>query len=260
MTTRPIEKTVEIAGTKLRTLEAGDGPAVLFLHGADGETWSPLLDALSADHRVIAPEHPGFGRAKIPGWMMSTGDLAFFYLDLLAALGLRNVHLVGHCVGGWIAAEMAIRSTGRLASLTLLAPAGVASPEAPFDDIFAWGAEEFARRQFHDQKLAETWQQAQAGLDIDIILQNRTGLARLAWNPRLHNPQLPHWLHRIDVPTLLVWGENDRVTPFACHETYVKEIKQAKLISLPQTGHALPIEGASGTAARLKTFLQGAKG
>ena len=260
MTARPIEKTVEIAGTKLRTLEAGDGPAVLFLHGADGEIWSPLLDALSADHRVIAPEHPGFGRAKIPGWMMSTGDLAFFYLDLLTTLGLRDLNLVGHCLGGWIAAEMAIRSTDRLASLTLLAPAGVASPEAPFDDIFAWGAEEFARRQFHDQKLAEAWQQAQAGLDIDIILQNRTGLARLAWNPRLHNPQLPHWLHRIDVPTLLIWGENDRVIPFACHKPLASEIKQAELISLPQTGHALPIERASDTAARLKTFLQGAKG
>ena len=66
-----------------------------FLHGADGEIWSPLLDALSADHRVIAPEHPGFGRAKIPGWMMSTGDLAFFYLDLLAlAFSLYGLSLL----------------------------------------------------------------------------------------------------------------------------------------------------------------------
>lgn len=260
MTAHPTEKTAETSHTQLRYLEAGTGPTVLFLHGADGETWSPLLDALSADHRVIAPEHPGFGRAKLPDWMMSTGDLAFFYLDLLRTLGLRDVHLVGHCIGGWVAAEMAIRGTDRIASLALLAPAGVASPEAPFDDIFAWSAEEFASRQFHDGKLAQAWREAQAKLDIDIILQNRTGLARIAWNPRLHNPQLPFWLHRIDVPTLLVWGENDRVVPLACHKPYANEIRQARFVSLPQTGHALPMERAGETAARLKTFLQGAKG
>ncbi len=253
-------KTIEVAGTRLRYLEAGAGPTVLFLHGADGDTWSPLLDALSSQHRVIAPEHPGFGRAPIPAWMNSVGDLAYFYLDTLQALGLRDVHLVGHCVGGWAAAEMAVRNTQRLASLTLLAPAGAESRDASIDDIFAWGPEEFARRQFHDRKLADAWQAAQAKLDIDIILQNRTGLARLAWNPRLHSPQLPFWLHRIDIPTLLVWGEDDRVIPLACHQPFVREIKQARIVSLPKTGHALPIEGAKDIGPRLNAFFQGAQG
>jgi pimeloyl-ACP methyl ester carboxylesterase len=251
------DKTIEIVGTKLRYREAGAGPPVLFLHGAEGDSWSPLLDALSAQHRVISPEHPGFGRAPIPAWMTNTGDLAYFYLDVLQALGLRDVHLVGHCIGGWIAAEMAIRNTQRLASLTLLAPAGVESRDASIDDIFAWGPEEFARRQFHDPKLAADWQAAQAKLDIDIILQNRTGLARLAWNPRLHSPQLPQWLHRIDVPTLLIWGENDRVIPLACHQPYLRKINNAKFVSIPNTGHALPIEGAKDIGPRLKAFFQG---
>ena len=195
------ESTIEVAGTKLRCSEAGEGPTVLFLHGIAGASWDPLLDRLAAEFRVVAPEHPGFGRMPIPDWMMSVGDVAFFYLDLLQALDLRDVRLVGHGLGGWIAAEIAIRSTQRLVSLALLAPAGVESARAPFDDVFAWSAEEFARRQFHDRKLAEDWLRARAGLDVDIVLQNQSAVARLAWNPRFCNPQLAYWLHRIDVPT-----------------------------------------------------------
>jgi pimeloyl-ACP methyl ester carboxylesterase len=253
------ESVIEVAGTKLRQREAGAGAPVLFLHGAAGAGWDPLLAELSARYRVLAPEHPGFGRAAVPDWMMGVGDVAFFYLDLLQALDLRDAHLVGHGLGGWIAAEIAIRSTERLASLALLAPAGVESAQAPFDDIFAWTTEEFARRHFHDQKLAREWQETQAKLDIDVVLQNRTALARLAWNPRMHNPQLPYWLHRIDVPTLLLWGEDDQVVPFACHEPFRRGIPQAELVALPRSGHALPIERAREVAARLAAFFQGAK-
>jgi pimeloyl-ACP methyl ester carboxylesterase len=91
------------------------------------------------------------------------------------------------------------------------------------------------------------------------VLQNRTALARLAWNPRLSNPQLPYWLHRIDVRTLLVWGEDDQVIPFECHKPYLREIRQAELLALPNTGHALPIERADEVASRLETFFQGTK-
>ena len=171
---------IDVAGTKLGYREAGSGATVLFLHGVAGAAWDPLLEQLSGGYRVLAPEHPGFGRGQIPDWMMSVGDVAFFYLDLMQALDLRDVHLVGHGLGGWIAAEIAIRNTARLASLALLAPAGVETRDAMFDDIFAWTAEEFARRQFHDPKLAEQWQQAQAKLDIDIACRtDRAGAARL---------------------------------------------------------------------------------
>jgi pimeloyl-ACP methyl ester carboxylesterase len=253
------ESTIEVAGTRLRYAEAGVGPAVLFLHGVAGAAWDPLLGKLSATCRVIAPEHPGFGRMPVPDWMMSAGDVAFFYLDVLQALDLREVHLIGHGLGGWLAAEVAIRSTQRLKSLSLLAPAGCESPEALFDDIFAWTSEEFASRHFHDQQLARDWQQAQGKLDIDVVLQNRTALARLAWNPRLCNPQLPYWLHRIDIPTLLVWGEDDRVIPFACHKPFKRAIPQARLLALPNTGHALPIERADALSPRIAEFIQGAR-
>jgi pimeloyl-ACP methyl ester carboxylesterase len=249
------ESKIEIAGGSIRLQQAGDGPLILFLHGAGGASWTPLHKRLSPDWRVLMPEHPGFGRSAIPDWMMSVGDLAFFYLDLLKQLNLHNVHLVGHSLGGWIAAEIAIRSTQRLASLTLMAPAGIAAADVPFGDIFLWGPEEYARHQFYDQRLAE--QRLAQPVDLDLLLQNRAATARLAWSPRLHNPQLAYWLHRIDVPTLLMWGAEDAIVPLACHQAFLRGIPGAELAVLPHTGHALHTENVEQVADRLNGFLQG---
>jgi pimeloyl-ACP methyl ester carboxylesterase len=252
------ETVAEVRGQRLRVMEAGEGPILLFFHGASGLSWTPVLELLSRDWRVFAPEHPGFGRSQIPDWMMSVGDLAFFYLDMLETLGLRDVKVVGHSLGGWIAAEIAVRNTARLDAMALLAPAGVAS-DVPFGDIFLWTPEANARHQFYDPALAEQRLKAQAALDLDVVLQNKAAVARLAWSPRLHNPQLPHWLHRIDIRTLLVWGENDEIVPPACHEAFLREIPGAELIALPKTGHALQIENADEVARRVTAFFRGAQ-
>jgi pimeloyl-ACP methyl ester carboxylesterase len=245
----------EINGTELGVFEAGTGETLLFLHGAGGSNWSPLLQRLAEKHHVLAPEHPGFGRSQIPDWMMGIGDLAYFYLDFLEKLGLRNVHLVGHSLGGWTAAEIAVRNTTRLKSLTLLAPAGVRSPTVPFGDIFLWSPQEHARHMFHDKRFVEERLKQLATMDQDIWLQNRAAGARLAWNPRLNNPQLPYWLHRIDVPTLVIWGKNDEICPFDCAQYFVKPIKNAMLDAMDQTGHALHTERPQEVADKIAAFI-----
>jgi pimeloyl-ACP methyl ester carboxylesterase len=250
------ESTLDVNGTKLHLLDAGKGETVLFLHGAGGSTWSPLLQLLAETHHVLAPEHPGFGRSQIPDWMLGIGDLAFFYLDVLEKLDLRNVHLIGHSLGGWTAAELAVRNTARLKSLSLLAPAGVRSPDVPFGDIFLWSPQEHARHMFHDKKFVNQRLKQLETMDQDIWLQNRAAAARLAWNPRLNNPQLPYWLHRIDVPTLFIWGQNDAICPFACAEHFVKPIPNATLEALPETGHALHTERPKEVAAMLTRFFE----
>lgn len=254
------ERDLEVNGTKLHLYD--DGPSdskgaetLLFLHGAGGSNWSPLLKILAENHRVLAPEHPGFGRSQIPDWMMGIGDLAYFYLDFLEELDLKNVHLVGHSLGGWTAAEIAVRNTSRLKSLTLLAPAGVRSPDVPFGDIFLWSPEEHARRMFYNEAFVQERLKQLATMDQDIWLQNRAAGARLAWNPRLNNPQLPYWLHRIDVPTLFVWGKNDEICPFDCAKYYVKPIKNAVLDAMPETGHALHTERPKEVAAKIAAFI-----
>lgn len=249
------ESQIEVDGTKLHVYDDGKGETVLFLHGAGGSVWSPLLKLLAEKYRVLAPEHPGFGRSQIPDWMMGVGDLAYFYLDFLEKLDLKNVHLVGHSLGGWTAAEIAVRNTSRLKSLSLLAPAGVRSPDVPFGDIFLWSPQEHARHMFYDKRFVDERLKQLETMDQDIWLQNRAAAARLAWNPRLNNPQLPYWLHRIDVPVLFIWGKNDEICPFACADLFKRPIRNATLEAMAETGHALHTEKPKEVAAKLATFI-----
>jgi pimeloyl-ACP methyl ester carboxylesterase len=248
---------LDVRGQPLKVKEDGSGPPLLFLHGAGGSAWNPLLKRLAERHRVIAPEHPGFGRSQIPEWMMSVGDLAFFYLDALEVMDLKDLHLAGHSLGGWTAAEIAIRNTSRLKSLTLLSPAGCRSEDVPFGDIFLWDAETATRAQFFDQKLADERIKQLPNADLDVVLQNKAAVARLAWTPRLCNPQLPYWLHRIDVPTLLIWGREDKIVPFDCHKAFVEHIEGVKLVALSETSHSLHTERAKECDEAMAAFFKG---
>lgn len=247
---------IDVRGQNLKIKEDGEGPVLLFLHGAGGSNWSPMLKALAQTHRVIAPEHPGFGRSKTPDWMMSVSDLAYFYLDVIEQMDLKGFHLAGHSLGGWTAAEIAIRNTQRLKSLTLLAPAGCRSDNVPFGDIFLWDAETATRNQFYDQKFAEERIKLLPQADLDVSLQNKATTARLAWSPRLHNPQLKLWLHRIDVPTLLLWGRDDKIVPFDCHKAFVEKIEGVKLVPLAQSGHSLHTERAEECNDAMTSFYR----
>lgn len=253
------ETVLDVRGTNVRILTAGTGPKLLFLHGIDGPSADPLLSALSERFTVIAPEIPGFTRSLIPDWMMSVSDAAFFTLDLIAALGADKLHLAGHSIGGWIAAEAAIRSTSAIASLSLLAPAGVMPKQPPAVDVFLLSGEEGVRALFHDQALADKEIAARAEQPLDITLQNRAGLARLAWTPRMASVTLAHWLHRIDVPTYVTWGEEDKILPFSNHETFVREIAGAQFKALPRCGHAIPRERGADVARAITAFIEGAK-
>src|SRR5258708_6853359 len=130
---------VTVAGARVGLFRGGPkgAPPLVFLHGAGGHTgWMAFLEELSTRFEVFAPEHPGFGQSDDPPWLDEVADLAYFHLDLLAALGLERVHLVGTSLGGWVAAEMAVRSTARLATLTLVGAVGITAGGEPIPDIF----------------------------------------------------------------------------------------------------------------------------
>ena len=237
---------LRVADCSVTLLRGGKGPPLLFLHGAGGAgTWLPFMEALSGQFDVIVPDHPGFGRSDTPGWLDQLSDLSYFYLDLIEALKLDQLHLVGHSLGGWIAAEIAVRSTRRLKTLTLLSAAGIHVNGVPKGDLFIWTPEQRARNLFADQRLAEQrLAQPMADQQIDIALKNELATANLAWQPRFHDPQLRKWLHRIDVPTLIVWGDSDKVFPPAYGEAYHRLIKGSRLEVLPACGHLPQVEKA----------------
>src|SRR5712691_13102128 len=118
--------TISIRDCRICVMRGGSGSPMLFLHGGGGAgIWLPCMAELAKKFDVIVPEHPGFGESDTPAWLDTISDLANFYLDFLAVLDLDGVHLVGHSLGGWVAAELAVRNTSRLASLALIGAAGV---------------------------------------------------------------------------------------------------------------------------------------
>ena len=226
----------EVDGCKTRLRRGGTGAPLLFLHGANGApVVMPFMEKLAQRFDVLVPEHPGYGKSDEPEWLENIHDLAYFYLDFLKALSLSNVTLVGTSMGGWIAMEMAVRDTSRIKSLVLVSPAGVTAPGLRAADIFLMAPEEAVRNLFVDRKLAEA-RLAQPE-DIDISLKNRHTTARLAWEPRLHDPFLPKWLHRIDVPVKLVWGREDRILPVGLAEVLAQRIPGAQVHILENCGH-----------------------
>jgi pimeloyl-ACP methyl ester carboxylesterase len=242
-----------VADCPIRVMRGGSGPTMLYLHGANSVPgWAPFLQALSNDFEVIVPEHPGFGATEDPPWLDNIHDEAYFYLSFLEQLDLTDVHLVGMSLGGWIAAEVAVRSTGRLASLTLCGASGIHVKGVPKGDMFIWSPEEMARNMVHDQSLAEKMLAMEKTPEEEHVqLRNWRTVALLAWQPRLYDPHLYKWLPRIDVPTHIIWGEHDKLLPSDYAKAWQDLISGSQVTILKDCGHLMHIEKPDAFAAAI---------
>lgn len=236
---------VLIAGSALHYREAGEGPALLFLHGAGGaESALPCLGPLAdRGFRVLVPDHPGFGRSPDPDWLDNIHDAAYAYLDFIEALDLHGVHLVGQSLGGWIALEIAVRSAARLASLTVAGAAGIRPGDIPTGDLFMWSPEERVRNLVADPALAERiLALPQSAEQQDVALRNFTTTAKLCWEPRFFDPHLEKWLHRLRLPTHVIWGAEDRLFPREYGARLAALIPGARFSVIPGCGHLPQVE------------------
>lgn len=251
------ESMMMVDGCNIRFRRGGNGPPLLFLHGAAGmPKIQPFLEMLAEKYDVLVPEHPGFGMSDEPDWLDNIQDLAYFYLDVLDQLKLPKVTVAGSSIGGWLVMEMAIREPARFQALVLIGAAGIRIPEAQPGDIFLWNPETAARNTFVDPKFVEF---ALANPpDIDTGLKNKHTVAKLAWEPRLHNPMLAKWLHRLKMPVLLVWGDQDKIMPVAHGHALQKLLPQAQLQVFSQCGHLPQTEQPEKFVKIAVEFLQGA--
>ena len=253
----PAITSIAIHGCGIALRRAGTGRPLLLLHGAsDAGQWLPYMADLAERHDVMAPEHPGFGASDTPAWLDTIPDLANFYLDLIDELDLRDIDLVGHDLGGWIAAELAVRNTARLRSLTLIAPAGVRVKGLPCADNFIWSREEYARNLFYDQALAEQ-ELARVPTDeeADVELTNRYMATKLGWEPRWYSPSLETWLHRIRIPTLVLWGRDDKLFPSEYAKAWAAQIPDVRVEIIPECNHRPQIERPDVAAQKVLGFL-----
>ena len=251
---------LNVHGVQLEVVERGQGCPILLLHDENGlDPQAPFLDLLAAHGRVIAPSHPGFGHSPDVDTIETIDDLAYLYLDLLAEQDLREVSVIGCALGGWIAAEMAVKCTAHLAKLILVAPVGIKVGDREtrdIPDIFALAPDEVARLQYHDPARAVV---DYAGLPNDVltvIARNREATALYAWEPYFHNPKLRQRLHRINIPTLLLWGASDRfITPGYYGAAYRDAISGARLETVERAGHFPHIEQPEAFAERVRAFI-----
>jgi len=250
-----------VRGCEIKLMRGGSGPPLLVLHGASGAgTWLPFMASLADKFDVIVPEHPGFGASDTPAWLDTIHDLAYFYLDLLAQLDLDRVHLVGISLGGWIAAELAVRDTSHLASLTLVDAAGIHVDGVPQIDPFLRTDEQRIRHFFYDPAKADAMIARVLKPELEAVAaKNRVATARLAWQPRNHDPHLHKWLHRIDVPTLILWGANDRLFPPEYAEVWQQLIPDSTAVILPECGHVPHIEKPAEFVSELTQFIDGVR-
>ncbi|VCU68227.1 Lipase 1 precursor [Pigmentiphaga humi] len=245
--------TLRIRDTALRVARGGSGRPLLFLHGPGGLAESePALRALAGHYDCHAPEHPGYGGSAVPAWLDNIRDLANFYLDYLAQQQLSDVHLVGYDLGGWIAAELAVRNSHALATLTLIGAQGIHVPGAPGVDVFLRTDDDLVRDTYHDTALADAiLARTPTEEQLDQAVRDKEITARLTWQPRGHDPDLAKWLHRIAVPTLVVWGANDRILPVEYGRSWRDRIARATLAELSDCGHAPHVERTVDTVAAL---------
>ncbi|MDE3168996.1 MAG: alpha/beta fold hydrolase [Acidobacteriota bacterium] len=251
----------QVAACRVSVLRGGAGQPLLFLHGAGGAgRWLPFMDLLAEKFEVIVPEHPGFGLSDTPPWLDNIGDVAYFYLDFIEALKLKDVHLVGSSLGGWIASETAIRDQHPFRTLTLVAPAGIRVNGTPTADIFLWSREELARNLFHNGNLAEAMLNApMSEEEQNIQLRNSITMAKLAWQPRMNNPDLKKWLHRIHLPTLIIWGDSDRLIPPSYGRAFQSLIPGSRLEVIPVCGHLPHMERTSEFVTAVASFIGAAR-
>lgn len=251
---------IEISDVGIDLWQKGSGRPLLFLHPGDGFTpGDPFLSALSAHFDVQAPWHPGFGHSDFPKGWDSVSDLAYFYLDFLDERGIEDAILVGASFGGWIAAEIALRQPRGVDRMVLIDPLGIRLSDPTTRDI----------ADFHntDAALLETLKWADPAEHqpdlmvledhaLTAVVRTREAFAHYGWRPYMHSPVLARWLHRIAVPTLVLWGEQDGIVTPDYGRAYAERISGARFKSIDNAGHYPHLEQTQACIDHILAFAE----
>jgi pimeloyl-ACP methyl ester carboxylesterase len=266
-------RSIDVNGRKVWLLENGSGAPLVYLHGfADihsvKETWLPFHELLAQRARITAPAHPGCAHTDENKDIDVIEDVVFHYLEVFDALKLTQFDLVGNCVGGWIAAELAVRHPEKIRKLVLVGAAGLFVKGALIGDVFMMAQPErgssyaslremlFSSR---DQSNAlEMFPDGKGELEDEVRRYQMLRLSsRIGFKPPyFYNRPLRNRLHRITSPALIIWGEKDNFVPRSHGETYARLIPSAnELRVIPGAGHSVHVEKPEQTARLVLDFL-----
>jgi pimeloyl-ACP methyl ester carboxylesterase len=242
-------KTVQTRHAPVRYLEGGKGEPLVFLHGAGGMTENdPLLAELASRFHVYAPYIPGYGETEECGEIRDMLDFALHTWDVVEALGVKNPILVGHSMGGMIAAEMAALAPNDVSRLALICPAGLWLDDHPIVDMFSLLPFEMPKYLFHDAEKGAAMMTS--GLDLSdpkflqgYLVRNarQLGMAGKLLFP-IPERGLAERLYRVKARTVIVWGESDKLIPPIYGPAFQEKIAGAKLVNVPEAGHMVIAE------------------
>jgi pimeloyl-ACP methyl ester carboxylesterase len=250
------------------TKRAG-APTFVLVHGVNNiSPHAPFLERLAAHGEVFAPSHPGFGQSPDPADCDTMYDLAQVYRGVLDAIPAEKAILIGFSFGGWIAAEVAVAGHPKLAALILVDPLGIklaGREERDFPHLFNTSPHELTQRAWHDAANRPAgcygvgWHaaigDAMSDEEMTTLARNWDSLCLYAWRPHMYNPQLKHWLHRISVPTLVLWGASDRIVTPAYGRAYAGLIPGAEFSVIEAAGHHPELERPDAFVERVGRFV-----
>ena len=247
------EEVIELRGGRVQTVfSAGGGPVLLWLHGLDGVQPShPLLRELASTHSVIAPRAPGFQSLEELAHVRDVHDLALHYDDLLDALQVDSVIAVGESFGAMIAAELAAHFPNRVSSIVLLAPLGLWIDEHPVADLLAvpWP-------DLHDFLFSESRADPDQELDVEAVVRLSQGLTSVAkFVHPIPDRGLDRRISRINVPALILFGEEDRFVPPVYEAAWARALPGADTRIIGQAGHMVAIEQPATVCDAVRQFL-----
>jgi len=231
--------TVEVSVT-----EKGEGRPFLLLHGGGGPlTVNGFADLLAARRpaRVIVPTHPGFGGTPRPDSLATVPGLAALYIGLLAELDLRDVTVIGNSIGGWIAAEMALLDTNRISSFVLVDAVGIEVPAHPIADFYSLTPRQVAEFSYHDPDRFGIDPAKLSPEALKAMTGNRAALAVYS-GTAMKDAGLIGRLAGVKTPTLVVWGDSDRIADPDYGRAFADAIPGGRYQILRDTGHLPQIE------------------
>lgn len=244
------ERTIPLAGTPLtaRVYVAGAGDPVVYFHGAGGHAWTRLHDRLSGRFALHAPMHPGWDDMRDLDQFDTVADLVLYYTDIFDALGIERAALVGHSVGGMVAAEIAAMRPDRVSRVALIAPWGLWSDDQPVADIWSQSPGDLAALLWHDPD-GEVARAHAPVMEPEALLQGYlAGAAAAHFTWPIPDRGLRRRLHRVSAPVLLLWGRQDRVVPASYAADFAERLPDCRTVLLDEAGHNVHLEQADAVA------------
>lgn len=263
---KPRKRTISVLGGTLDITVnvAGKGRPLVFLHSAGGFYWDDFLDELSNHYKVYAPYFPGTapGRPNDIEVLDNLWDTVIAYEDMLDALKIKKYRLMGHSFGGLLASELAAQRPKAVEKLVLIAPVGLWREDAPYS-VWDWCSKDFD--EIHDvlfydrnhpsvvKRMTPPEKQREADQWTINFIWTLGCTGKVIWP--IPDKGLRKRIHRIQAPSLVVWGENDKLIPPAYAESFAQSLNDSEVFMLPQCGHEPPLEQAERLGEKVKTFL-----